>query len=376
MIFTLVSSIALASALAHNQPPAPPAAKSPAEMIEQERLMATIKSLPVNRSAAGDEAQENGLLKAQILLHDQVRDMGYTPDSHEVHWSRRDDARNPKPWMNIWFELAGEDLISEVLIVAAHFDAVPTAPGADDNGSGVAALLEIARVLKDRKHHRTIKFVLFNLEENGLVGSRQYVQTMRPKWKEQGVKVVGMLSLEMLGYYDTKPGSQTNPFKGVPGLPQGELAGDFIALTTTASHAPFCAALAEAMAAAEPKVKLLKVDMFPIAPPDLLRSDHAPFMAAGIPAIMVTDTANFRNPNYHKPTDTIETLNPEYFTRTVRALAGAIDTLAGPMDKPAIEWKRQPPKPQPADDSDPSKPKTAPAPPEQPKPPAEPTKPG
>ncbi|MGH7132201.1 MAG: M28 family metallopeptidase, partial [Phycisphaerales bacterium] len=215
-------------------------------------------------------------------------------------------------------------------------------------------------------------FVLFNLEENGLIGSRQYVQTMRPKWREQGIKIVGMLSLEMLGYYDTKLGSQTNPFKGVPGLPQGELAGDFIALTTTASHAPFCTALAEAMTAAEPKVKILKVDMFPIAPPDLLRSDHAPFMAAGVPAIMVTDTANFRNPNYHKPTDTLETLNPEYFTRTVRALAGAIDALAGPMDKPAIEWKRQAHKP--ADEPDPAKPKSAPD--EQPKPPTEPAKPG
>ncbi|MGH7132085.1 MAG: M28 family peptidase, partial [Phycisphaerales bacterium] len=165
MIFTLIPSIALAAILAHSQPPAAaPASKSPAEMVEQERLMATIASLPVNRSAAGDAASADGLIAAQAALAAKVKDMGYAPELTDVSWSRRSDAPEDKrAWKNIAFDLRGEDLASEILLIGAHFDAVPAAPGADDNGSGVAALLEIARVLKDRKHHRTIKFVLFNL---------------------------------------------------------------------------------------------------------------------------------------------------------------------------------------------------------------------
>ena len=98
MIFTLTSSIALAATLAHTQPPAPPAptaapaAKSPAEMVEQDRLMATIKSLPVNRSAAGDATSADGLIAAQTALAATVKELGFTPELTDVSWSRRSDG--------------------------------------------------------------------------------------------------------------------------------------------------------------------------------------------------------------------------------------------------------------------------------------------
>ena len=104
--------------------------------------------------------------------------------------------------------------------------------------------------------------------------------------------------------------------------------GDFIGLGTIKAFAPFCDRFAEEMRSAAPELKVLVVDFPPITPPDFLRSDHAPFILAGLPGVMLTDTSNFRNPNYHRPTDTIATLDPARFALTVRAVAGATEAIA------------------------------------------------
>jgi hypothetical protein len=124
------------------------------------------------------------------------------------------------------------------------------------------------------------------------------------------------------------------------GLPDRD-TGDFVALAGSSLHRTFIRALEKAMQQAEPTLELMVIDHFPnaalpIMPPDLLRSDHQPFITLGLPGVMVTDTANFRNPHYHKPTDTVDTLHPELFQRTARALTGAVHTLAGPLDGPAL----------------------------------------
>lgn len=340
--------------------PGPPKAVAPlaTDGITHERLTDLIRSLPVKRAGAGDDEHQEGLLEAQRLLFERVRALGFEPRLHPVRWSRRSDPVR-RDWANIVFEIPGTSHAREVLIVGAHFDAVPFSPGADDNASGVAGLLEIARVLRDRPLRRTVRFILFNLEEVtgvfGLVGSRQEAARLKPVIDAGQERVVGMISLEMLGYYCDEPGSQRNPFRGMPGLPDRDV-GDFLALAGSSRHRALIRALDQAMRRAEPDLLTLVIDAFPnaqvpIVPPDLLRSDHAPFIELGIPAVMVTDTANFRNPHYHRPTDTVDTLDPVRFPRAVRALAAAVEALAGPggseAPPPDLGPTRTPPPPSP-----------------------------
>src|SRR5205823_6873781 len=112
----------------------------------------------------------------------------------------------------------GTDLPGEVLIVGGHFDAVPDAPGADDDGSGTAAVLELARVLKGHPVRRTVRLIFFNLEEVGLKGSAEYLRSARPAFDSGKEKLIGMLSLEMLGYFSDAAGSQKSPIPRIEGV--------------------------------------------------------------------------------------------------------------------------------------------------------------
>ncbi len=137
--------------------------------------------------------------------------------------------------------IPGRELPNEVVLIGAHFDAVPGAPGADDNGTGTAALLEVARVLKNHPTKRTIRLVFFNLEECGLVGSSRYVDQAGPDWKggknREGQaqpateKIVGMVSLEMLGYFSDEPNSQKSPLPPIKDVFDPPTVGDTIAVT-------------------------------------------------------------------------------------------------------------------------------------------------
>ncbi len=338
-MLALFAAVALASFT--SAPPVP----SPAEAVDEAKLVEVLKALPTKRSAFGNDEERAGLEQAEKLLTDRAERMGYSVMPDPFTWKRRGE-KTEQTWRNLVFEKPGVGpLAKEVLIVGAHFDAVPGSPGADDNGTGTAALMEIARVLKDREHQRTVRFVLFNLEEVNLNGARAHAKRVRVEEREKGLRFVGMLSLEMLGYYSDQPGSQKNPFKDVPGAPQATV-GDFVALCASSVDQHLTAALDAAMKAAEPGVKTLRVDQFPneriaIIPPDLMRSDHAPFILIGVPAVMITDTSNFRNPHYHTPGDTVETLNIPMFVRTTRALAGAVDALLGPAGSEAPPLRRE-----------------------------------
>lgn len=320
-----------------------------------------MRALPEARSARMDR---EGLAKSEEVLVARLKSLGYQPALQEVKWSiparnwkegqpkeqakdgGKDGATPPaKPDVkaeppaapvvsnNIIVEIRGTKLPDEVVLVSAHFDAVPRSPGADDDASGVAGLMELARVLKDQPVERTVRLVFFTFEEVGLVGSAEYVRQWRDDTKPGGPraneKIVAMLSLELLGYYSDKEGSQKSPFPPVKGVFEPSTVGDNIVLVTTSAHQPLTKRVEAAMVAAAPGVKVFRADFSPVPLPDLMRSDHAPFLLAGIPAVMVTDTANFRNPNYHKATDTIETLDLERMTRTVEGLAGAVRELAG-----------------------------------------------
>lgn len=188
------------------------------------------------------------------------------------------------------------------LVVGAHYDTVPGSPGADDNATGVAVLLELARLWHQTPGRRPLWLVAFDLEEYGLVGSQAYVDALRSQ--NQAVRL--MLSLEMLGYRDSTPGSQRYP----AGL--GRIyptTGDFIALIGNWQCIPTLMRLKAAFANTDTACEWLPMVAAGRPLPAVRRSDHAPFWDAGYDAVLVTDTADLRNPHYHQPTDTLDTLD-------------------------------------------------------------------
>ncbi len=316
--------------------------------VDEHALVDAIRAIPEARSARLDR---DGLAKAQEVLVARLKALGYEPVLQEVKWSiparkwregqpkdaaRPDDkseaSNEPVTSNNIIVEIKGRKLPDEVVLVSAHFDAVPRSPGADDDASGVAGVMELARVLKGEPLDRTVRLVLFTFEEVGLIGSAEYVRRWRDDAKPGGARaheqIVAMLSLEMLGFYSDQEGSQRSPFPAIKGVFEPSTVGDNIVLVTTSAHQPLTKRMEAAMMESAPGIKVFRADFSPVPLPDLMRSDHAPFLLAGVPAVMVTDTANFRNPNYHKPSDTIETLDFVRLTRTVEGIAGAVRALA------------------------------------------------
>lgn len=348
---------------------AAPGKPNPAELVDQARLLETLKSLPTKRAARGDQAHRDGLIQTQDILIAQLKALGYEPHLDEIDaiGIKHDPT---KPLYNIWVEIPGHvgavrreaadskpskkpkpandakptgaepsapamtsaPRCPSTLIVGAHFDAVPNAPGADDDGTGVAAIMEMARLLKDRPMCETVRLCLFNLEEAGLVGATIHARHVKEQILDNGkCGVMGMIAMDMLGFYSTEPNSQKSPIPEMEGFKPPDVA-DFIAMATIFKHRKFSQSLAKAMRATSPGLKVVVVDFLPVAIPDILRSDHAPFLAIGVPAVIVSDTAEFRSKHYHKPTDTIETLDMVRFTQTVKGLVGAVHELAGPMD--------------------------------------------
>lgn len=312
------------------------AANAQLQPVSIDRLLQTIRDLPERRSSHGSVEHWRGLTEAERIVQERFRALDLEPRVQPIDWqptfvlrSGDGEPEDVPTFHNIIVELPGTDLSSEVLIVGAHLDAVPNAPGADDNGTGVAAVLEIARLLKDAPMRRTLRLIVFNLEETGLVGSRQYV-SHELNAADPAITIIGMMSLEMLGYYSDEPGSQTSPIKPIDGVFDPPTVADFISIVGIKRHESFSRRLGEEMQAAPDGPKVLVVDFTPVPLPDMLRSDHAPFLLAGHPAVMVTDTANFRNPHYHRPTDTIDTLDPGRFAATVRGLVHAIHAISEP----------------------------------------------
>jgi thiol peroxidase len=347
VVVAAVASGALGQALS----PANPAAE-----VRRESLMGFLEGLPEGRAVRGSVEAQKGLIETERYIAERLTAMGYEPRLQDLVWNLKyqDDqekklgaSRGPvyggplhpattpelaaNTWHNIIVEIPGTTTPREVLIIGAHFDAVAGAPGADDNGTGTAALLETARVLRGRALHRTVRLVFFNLEEIGLRGAGEYVKALLPTLGEGEAgkdTLIGMVSLEMLGYFTDEPGSQKSPIPRIEGVFEPPTVGDFIGIATVKSFSPFARAFEAGMREAAPGLKIVVADFPPVAPPDYMRSDHAPFMMSNLPALMLTDTSNYRNPNYHRPTDTIATLDPERFTLVARGVAGATYTLA------------------------------------------------
>ncbi|HEX8313332.1 MAG TPA: M28 family peptidase [Chthoniobacteraceae bacterium] len=228
---------------------------------------------------------------------------------------------------NLDVELKGTTQPDEVIVVGAHYDTVHGSPGANDNTSGVAATLALARRFAGKPGARTLRFVAFVNEEPGhfqteLMGSWVYAS----RCKARGEKIAGMISLETIGYFSNERGSQNYP------LPLLNLvypsAGNFIAFVGDTGSKRL---VRECVGSFRKHAQFpSEGTALPASVPGIGWSDHWAFWQHGYPALMVTDTAPFRYPFYHSSGDTPEKLDYDSMARVVKGVEGVItDLVAG-----------------------------------------------
>jgi Zn-dependent M28 family amino/carboxypeptidase len=203
------------------------------------------------------------------------------------------------------------------ILIGAHYDGVLGTVGADDNATGVAVLLEFARSFAEKPARYPLWLVAFDMEEYGLLGSADYAALLR----EQKQPLRLMISLEMLGYRDSTHGSQKYPFPLGLFYPN---RGDFIALIGNLRTLGDLISLSGNMKKSSVNSQWLPIPNRGLFIPQTRLSDHSPFWDEGYPAIMVTDTAFMRNPHYHKPSDTIATLDLDFLTGVCEGLEQGI----------------------------------------------------
>lgn len=240
---------------------------------------------------------------------------------------REEYATAIAPVRNVFAEIAGGARATEIVVVGAHYDSVRGAPGANDNGSGVAAVLELAHALAGWRPERTWRLVLFVNEEppffqSDQMGSRVHVERARAR----GDRIVAMFSLETIGWYSDAAGSQRYPPPFGWFYPD---RGNFLA---------FVGNLASRALVHRTIETFRREAQFPsegvAAPawiPGVDWSDQWAFWRAGIPALMVTDTAPFRYPHYHTPRDTPDKVDYERLARVVQGLERTFRALDGSL---------------------------------------------
>lgn len=285
-------------------------------------------------------APENLEKAAQYIEH-VWKSYGYLPKAqeftaetfvHRMQASAGDELRFPylmekssHKTRNIIAELPGDGSHNECIIVGAHYDSVFDCPAANDNGSGVAALLELSRLLHSQQTKRTIRFVAFTNEEPPFfrteqMGSHQYAQQCH-KMKD---KIAAMISLETIGYYSNEPNSQKFPHPAL-GLVYPN-TGNFLAFVSTLQSMKL---LSKSIGFFRQNAK------FPseaVALPPLVEgidfSDHRPFLELGFQAMMITDTAFLRYPHYHEAGDTPEKIDYDKLALVVAGLSRMVFELA------------------------------------------------
>jgi Zn-dependent M28 family amino/carboxypeptidase len=238
---------------------------------------------------------------------------------------------------NIVAQLPGTVNPDKTFVIGAHFDTVGRSPGADDNTSGVAAVLEIARAVKDARPDFSLEFVGFGLEEIGIIGSREYARDAAAQRRE----LIGAVSLEMIGYRSTREDSQV-PVPNIPNcLAMSEASrtvGDFIGAVGNDNSVELIERFQQAATQYVPELLVITGQVAGNGEcfPDTRRSDHYRFWEEGYQALLLTDTAEYRNPHYHQPSDTLATLDLGFARQVTQAtLATALvstNMLPGDFD--------------------------------------------
>ena len=349
--FALLAMLALAGAIAlgyYFQPPASVAsvastalvatgestaigeseivAVAPAPEVNPERLMADVEALAFERYTSSDRQE------ARDYIAEELRAAGWEPKQQDFEGG-----------VNLYADRPGTDPEAGTILLAAHYDTVALSPGADDNATGIATVLEIARLLGNRPTPRSLRVAFFDLEEIGLLGSIAFAGDEQLR---QDIK--GAIVLDMVGYACYIPGCQQYP-SGLAIAPPSD-KGDFLAAIGDAAHTPLLAAfepkgsLARAGARAGARARARAGDSRDLSPvltpvfsfavplggiltPNVMRSDHAPFWYWGIGAVLVTDTANFRSPHYHEPSDIPAYIDRAFFVGSAQVAVNATTRL-------------------------------------------------
>lgn len=250
----------------------------------------------------------------------ELRDAGFTVTEQPYEAAG-------KTVKNLEAELKGSGAAAgEILVIGAHYDSVRGCPGANDNGTGVAAVLEMARAMAKDRPARTVRFVLFVNEEppffqTDLMGSLVYAKACRAR----GDKIVGMISMETIGFYSDARGSQRYPPPFDRMFPD---TGNYIGFVSDERSGPF---LSEVVASFRGHTRFPSEGLAaPAAVQGVGWSDHWSFWQQGFPALMVTDTAPFRYPHYHEPTDMPDKVDYDRAARVVMGMVRVTRELASP----------------------------------------------
>ena len=289
---------------------------SPAEIILREELRADVQKL------AGEIGERNmdrypQLMAAADFIEKSFSSAGLQPrrDTYQLH---------NLACHNIETEIPGAS--PQIIVVGAHYDSVLGAPGANDNGSGMAAVLALARRFANKQPGQTLRFVAFVNEEppyfqTSQMGSLVYAS----RCKARGDQISAMISLETIGYFSDAPGSQIYPSPLLGAFyPK---VGNFIGFVGNIGSRRLVRRALSTFRRAERLPS--EGAAVPAFIPGVAWSDHWSFWQQGYPAIMITDTAPFRYPHYHALTDTPDKLNYDRFALVVSGLENVIEDLVG-----------------------------------------------
>ena len=283
--------------------------------VNASNLKAYLKNLEGLRH--GWENYDNLVQKA-LYIEDTLRSFGLPVELQEVPFHGRE-------YHNIIASIQGINKERELVLMGAHYDAAWGSPGADDNASGVAVLLEAARIMGKHDSERTIQFVAFTLEEpqaqtiHFLIGSDHFARQAR----KAGQKYESVIILESVGYTDDSEGSQSVPLAVRASVPE---KGNFLGIIANNKSGRIMELFTALAGEHVPELTVVpyKVPLSGRFMPETRFSDHASFWNRNYPAVMLTDTAMFRNPHYHTPRDRSETLDFDFMTNVTKAVVSVL----------------------------------------------------
>ncbi|MBD2433119.1 MULTISPECIES: M28 family peptidase [Fischerella] len=293
-------------------PPLVISVSSPLQVSGQ-KLFAHIQNLNFKRYTNTERS------RTRTYIISQLKKFGWKPQ-----------LQNFSEGVNIFAERQGTDKTAGAILVGAHYDTVAISPGADDNASGVAVALEIARLLGSRPTPRTLQLAFFDKEEAGLLGSQAFTAKVANLQNLHGAII-----MDMVGYACYTAGCQQYP-ANLPITPPSD-KGDFLAVVGDTEHLPMLKAFENSHLLSRsslakvsknlPPIFTLPVPLKGLLTPDTLRSDHAPFWLQGVGAVLVTDTANLRTPHYHQASDTPLNIERSFFTAAAQVVVNATNLL-------------------------------------------------
>ncbi len=310
-------------------PQAPVPELSPAQLqsgVQVDRYRQQLEAI-AGRRPPGSSHWQAVQRRCDRTLHD----LGFSVELHDYGTG-----------INVIGTRAGTLAPEQRVVLGAHYDHIPGCEGADDNASGVAGILEAARVLRETNHDRTLVVACWDEEEWGLVGSRAWAARARQRQRD----IIVYFNFDAIAFTDARPDTQRVPpgfetlfSEPIDRLRQQQWRADFITVVADSRAEPWARHLAEAAEREQLPYALLAIPdwlrMSHLAV-DLERSDHASLWGQGYPAIMITDTAEFRSDTYHcrgRP-DTLATLDVPFATKVVAATvyAAAVALRADPVE--------------------------------------------